>query len=47
MENLKIYLLNGTALAISISEINPILQTISLLLAIGYTIISIYKKLKK
>ena len=46
MENLKIYLLNGTALAISVSEINPILQSISLLLAIGYTIIQISKKLK-
>ena len=46
MENSKIYLLNGTALAISVSEINPILQTISLLLAIGYTIIQISKKLK-
>jgi hypothetical protein len=37
MENLKIYLLNGTALAISVSEINPILQSISLGLAIVYT----------
>ena len=46
MENLKIYLLNGTALAISISEINPILQTVSLLLAIVYTVIQISKKLK-
>jgi len=46
MENLKIYLLNAIALALSITEINPILQTISLLLAIGYTIIQISKKLK-
>lgn len=46
MENLKIYLLNGTALALSISEINPILQTISLLLAIGFTLIQINKKIK-
>ena len=45
MENLKIYLLNGTALALSISQINPILQTISLLLAIAYTVIQISKKL--
>jgi hypothetical protein len=45
MENLKIYLLNGTALALSVSQINPYLQTISLLLAIGYTIIQITKKL--
>jgi len=45
VENLKIYLLNGTALALSVSQINPYLQTISLLLAIGYTIIQITKKL--
>jgi len=46
MEQLKIYLLNAIALAISITEINPYLQTISLILAIGYTVISISKKLK-
>jgi len=45
MEQLKIYLFNAIALAISITEINPYLQTISLLLAIGYTIIQITKKL--
>jgi len=45
MEQLKIYLLNAIALAISITEINPYLQTISLVLAIGYTIIQITKKL--
>jgi hypothetical protein len=45
MEGLKIYLLNAIALAISITEINPYLQTISLLLAIGYTVIQITKKL--
>ena len=49
MENidLKIGLLNISALALSISEANPILQTISLSLAIVFTIISIYKKLRK
>lgn len=46
MEQLKIYLLNGVALVISITEINPYLQTISLLLAIGYTVLQIIKKLK-
>jgi len=46
MEQLKIYGFNAIALAISITEINPYLQTISLLLAIGYTVISISKKLK-
>ena len=45
MEQLKIYLLNAVALAISITEVNPILQTISLILAIVYTLIQITKKL--
>lgn len=47
MEDIKIYGLNAIALAFSVSAINPILQAISLLLAIAYTIISISKKLKK
>ena len=47
MEDIKIYGLNAVALAFSVSAINPILQAISLLLAIGYTIISITQKLKK
>jgi len=46
MEQLKIYGFNAIALAISITEINPYLQTISLVLAIGYTIIQIIKKIK-
>jgi len=46
MEDLKIYGFNAIALAISITEINPYLQTISLLLAIGYTVIQISKKIK-
>jgi len=46
MEQFKIYGFNAIALAISITEINPYLQTISLVLAIGYTVISISKKLK-
>jgi len=46
MEQLKIYGFNAIALAISITEINPYLQTISLLLAIGYTVIQISKKIK-
>jgi hypothetical protein len=45
MEDLKIYFLNIGALAISITEVNPYLQSISLLLAIGYTIIKITQKL--
>jgi hypothetical protein len=45
MEDLKIYFLNIGALAISITEVNPYLQSISLLLAIGYTVIKIRQKL--
>ncbi len=45
MEDLKIYFLNLGALAISITEVNPYLQSISLLLAIGYTTIKIKQKL--
>ncbi len=47
MEDIKIYGLNAIALAFSVSAINPILQAVSLLLAIAYTLISISKKLKK
>jgi|TARA_R110000737_G_scaffold308576_1_gene316642 hypothetical protein len=47
MEDLKIAFTNIIALGLSISEANPVLQTVSLLLAIGYTSISIYKKLRK
>tara|TARA_B110000483_G_scaffold45855_1_gene57234 strand:+ start:694 stop:846 length:153 start_codon:yes stop_codon:yes gene_type:complete len=47
MEDLKIYGLNIAALAFSLSEINPVLQTISLLLAIVYTAIQIVKRMKK
>jgi len=46
LEDLKIYGFNAIALAFSVSSINPFLQAVSLLLAIGYTVISIYKKIK-
>ena len=46
MEDLKIYGANLIALAFSVSAINPYLQAISLLLAIAYTVISIYTKMK-
>jgi len=46
MEDLKIAVTNLFALGISVSEANPYLQTISLVLAIGYIIISITKKLR-
>lgn len=46
MENLKIYGINVGAIAFSLLDgINPMLQTISLILAIIYTAINIYKKL--
>ena len=47
INDIKIYGLNIAALYISALEnINPILQAVSLLLAIGYTIIQIKQKLK-
>jgi hypothetical protein len=46
MEDLKIAATNLFALGISVSEANPILQSVSLCLAIIYTAISIYKKVK-
>jgi hypothetical protein len=46
MEELKTYGLNIVALAFSVTAINPYLQMVSLLLAIGYTVISISKKIK-
>jgi hypothetical protein len=46
MQDLKIAFTNIFALGLSVSEANPTLQTVSLVLAIGYTIISIYKKIK-
>ena len=47
MEDLKIAITNLLALGFSISDANPYLQSISLTLAIVYTMISIYKKVKK
>jgi len=46
MENLKIYGLNIGALAFSLTQINPLLQTVVLLLTIGYTATKIYKEIK-
>jgi hypothetical protein len=46
MEDLKIAGTNLFALGLSLSEANPILQTISLVLAIAYTLLSIIKKMK-
>ena len=47
MEDLKIYGINAVALATSMTSANPVLQTIVLLLSIIYTIIGIFKRLKK
>jgi len=50
MTDLKIYGINIAALVTSspmVSGINPMLQTIVLLLTIGYTCININKKIKK
>ena len=50
MTDLKIYGINITALLASsplVDGINPLLQTVVLLLTIGYTSINIYQKLKK
>ena len=46
MEDLKIAFTNIFDLGLSLSEANPVLQTISLVLAIGYTLLSIIKKIK-
>jgi len=47
MNDLKTYGMNIVALALSVTSINAILQTVSLILAIIFTAISIYNKIKK
>lgn len=47
MTDLKIYFFNAAALALSLVEINPLLQFVSLLLAIVYTMLQIIKKIKE
>jgi hypothetical protein len=50
MEDLKIfgiYGINISALAISISEINPYIQTLVLLSTLAFTVIQIIKALNK
>jgi len=47
MEELKVGFTTFLALALNFSQANPVLQTFSLLLAIVYTGLSIYKKIKK
>jgi len=45
MEHLKIYFLNIIALTISVIELNAYLQAISLMFAIIFTGIQIFKKI--
>ena len=48
MEDLKIFGVNiGAVVFSTIPEINTVLQTLVLLLSIGYTILMIMKKLKE
>lgn len=48
MEDLKIFGVNiGAVIFSTIPEINTLLQTLVLLLSIGYTILMIIKKLKE
>jgi hypothetical protein len=48
MQDLKIYGLSVVAMLFSaVSEINPILQTLVLMLSLVYTAIGIYKQLNK
>ncbi len=48
MEDLKIFGVNiGAVIFSTIPEINTLLQTVVLLLSIGYTILMIMKKLKE
>jgi hypothetical protein len=48
MEDLKIFGVNiGAVIFSTIPEINTVLQTLVLLLSIGYTILMIMKKIKE
>lgn len=47
MNDFRTYAMNIVALAISMSSINAFLQSVSLILAIIFTAISIYNKIKK
>lgn len=48
MEDLKIFGVNiGAVIFSTIPEINTLLQTVVLLLSIGYTVLMIMKKLKE
>jgi len=48
MQDLKIYGLSvGAVLFSSVNELNPILQTLVLMLSLVYTAIGIYKQINK
>ena len=46
LDILKVHAVNLSALLVSSMEVNEVLQTIALLLAIIYTIIKIYQRVK-
>ena len=47
MGDLKIYGINMGAIFLSLSDVNPILQTLVLLATLVYTVINITQKFKK
>jgi hypothetical protein len=47
MGDLKIYGINMGAIFLSLSDVNPILQTLVLVSTLIYTVINITQKLKK
>lgn len=47
MGDLKIYGINMGAIFLSLSDVNPILQTLVLLATLIYTVINITQKFKK
>jgi hypothetical protein len=47
MADFKIYGINIGAIFLSLSDVNPILQTLVLVASLVYTIINITQKLKK
>lgn len=47
MGDLRIYGINMGAIFLSLTDINPILQTLVLIATLAYTVINIIQKLKK
>lgn len=47
MGDLRIYGINMGAIFLSLTDINPILQTLVLITTLAYTVINIIQKLKK